>query len=36
MNLPVVLSPTADQEFEAAAAWYEEQQTGLGTRFVTA
>jgi toxin ParE1/3/4 len=35
MNLPVILSPAADREFEAAAEWYEKQQTGLGTRFVT-
>ncbi len=35
MNLPVILNPTADREFEAAAEWYEKQQAGLGTRFVT-
>ena len=34
MNLPVILSPAADREFEAAAEWYENQQAGLGTRFV--
>jgi toxin ParE1/3/4 len=34
MNIPVVLSPAADQEFEAAAAWYEEQKAQLGTEFV--
>jgi plasmid stabilization system protein ParE len=36
MNLPVILSPAADREFETAAEWYEEQRTGLGVRFVTA
>ena len=34
MNLPVILSPTADREFEAAARWYEDQ-TGRGASFVT-
>jgi len=33
MNLPVILSPTADREFEEAAAWYE-QEAGLGETFV--
>jgi plasmid stabilization system protein ParE len=33
MNLPVILSPAADREFEAAVAWYE-QNAGLGERFV--
>jgi plasmid stabilization system protein ParE len=33
MSLPVILSPTADQEFEEAAAWYD-RHTGLGRRFV--
>jgi len=33
MNLPVILSPAADREFEAAAAWYE-QEAHLGERFV--
>ena len=35
MNLPVILSPAADREFEAATEWYESEQTKLGTRFVT-
>jgi plasmid stabilization system protein ParE len=35
MKLPVILSPTADREFEAAAEWYEEQKEGLGAEFVT-
>ncbi len=34
MNLPVILSPTADREFEEAATWYHEE-AGLGERFVT-
>jgi toxin ParE1/3/4 len=33
MNLPVILSPAADREFEEAAAWYE-QQAGLGEKFI--
>ena len=33
MNLPVILSPAADREFDEAAAWYE-RQAGLGERFV--
>ena len=33
MNRPVILSPAADREFEAAATWYE-QKAGLGERFV--
>ena len=33
MNLPVILSPAADREFEEAAAWYE-QEAGLGDKFV--
>jgi plasmid stabilization system protein ParE len=33
MNLPVVLSPTAERDFEEAATWYE-QHAGLGERFV--
>jgi hypothetical protein len=24
MNIPVILSPAADREFEAAALWYEQ------------
>ena len=33
MNLPVILSPAADRDVEAAAEWYEEQ-AGSATRFV--
>jgi plasmid stabilization system protein ParE len=33
MNLPVILSPAADRELEAAAEWYEER-TGQATRFL--
>jgi toxin ParE1/3/4 len=33
MSLPVILSPTAEREFEAVATWYE-QHAGLGERFV--
>jgi plasmid stabilization system protein ParE len=33
MSLPVVLSPEAAEEFDAAADWYE-QRAGLGIDFV--
>jgi hypothetical protein len=33
LNLPVVLSPEAEREFDAAADWYE-LQGGLGVQFV--
>ena len=33
MNLPVILSPAADRDIEAAAEWYEEA-AGSGARFV--
>jgi toxin ParE1/3/4 len=33
MNFPVILSPAADREFDAAAHWYEEH-TGKGASFV--
>ncbi len=33
MNLPVILSPAAEREFDVAADWYE-QKAGLGDRFV--
>jgi len=33
MNLPVILSPAADRDFEEAVAWYE-RHAGLGERFV--
>lgn len=32
----VKISPEAAQEFEEAAAWYEQEQRGLGTRFLNA
>jgi toxin ParE1/3/4 len=35
MSLPLVVRPTAQAEFEAAAAWYEERRPGLGDAFVT-
>lgn len=31
-----IVRPLAQADIEAAAAWYEEQQTGLGSRFVDA
>jgi plasmid stabilization system protein ParE len=33
MSLPVVFKPAALAEFEAAVAWYETQQPGLGEEF---
>ncbi|MFO0848597.1 MAG: type II toxin-antitoxin system RelE/ParE family toxin [Gemmataceae bacterium] len=33
MSLPVAFRPVAQAEYEAAAAWYEGQQAGLGTAF---
>ena len=33
MSLPIILSPSAEAEFDAAADWYEEE-AGLGTKFV--
>jgi len=33
MNLPVILSPAADREFDEAAAWYE-RHAGLAEKFV--
>ena len=33
MSLPVVLTPLAEADFDAAFAWYEHQQLGLGQRF---
>lgn len=33
MNLPIIMSPAADRDVEAAASWYEEE-AGSGTRFV--
>lgn len=32
MSLPVVLTPEAEAEFDAAADWYE-QRAGLGSEF---
>lgn len=34
MSLPLVFRPVAQAEFDAAAAWYEGQQPGLGNDFV--
>jgi toxin ParE1/3/4 len=34
MNLPVVLRHKARAEFDAAVDWYEQQNAGLGTKFV--
>jgi hypothetical protein len=34
MSLPVILSPSAKGEVEAAVNWYEEE-AGLGAKFVT-
>jgi toxin ParE1/3/4 len=34
MNLPLRFLPEAKDEFDAAADWYEQRQTGLGVDFV--
>jgi toxin ParE1/3/4 len=34
MSLPLVFRPVAQAEFDAAAAWYEGQQPGLGDDLV--
>ncbi len=34
MIYKLIINEEAQKEFEEAAAWYEEQQTGLGGRFV--
>jgi plasmid stabilization system protein ParE len=34
MTLPIRLLPEARVEFDHATDWYEQQRTGLGTRFV--
>src|SRR5437867_1185675 len=34
MSLPVVLNADAEADLDAAAQWYEQQQTGLGTDLV--
>lgn len=36
MSGGVEFRPEAEREIEAAFAWYEEQRTGLGMRFVDA
>ena len=36
MSLPVRLSAEATSELESAAAWYDEQQPGLGAAFIDA
>lgn len=33
MSLPIAFRPVAQAEYEAAAAWYEVQQPGLGSAF---
>ena len=35
MNLPVILSPAAEQEFDTAADWHE-RESRLGAKFVAA
>ncbi|MCB1033883.1 MAG: type II toxin-antitoxin system RelE/ParE family toxin [Acidobacteria bacterium] len=35
MLFRLVIEPEADQELEAAALWYGEQQSGLGGRFLS-
>ena len=36
MSLPVGLRPLAQAEFDAAVAWYEQSQVGLGADFAAA
>ena len=36
MTLPIIIEPDAEADIEAARAWYEQQQPGLGDAFVTA
>lgn len=36
MSLPVYLSAEAQEDFEEAYGWYEQQQIGLGDRFEAA
>jgi plasmid stabilization system protein ParE len=36
MSLPLVIRPAAQAELDAAAAWYEGQQPGLGAALVAA
>ena len=36
MTLRVAFEPEATAELEAAALWYEDQQPGLGLRFLAA
>jgi plasmid stabilization system protein ParE len=33
---PLLVEPEASQELDAAARWYEDQQSGLGQRFLDA
>jgi len=35
MSLPIHFRPKAEQDLAEASAWYEEQQPGLGGRFLT-
>ncbi len=34
MLRPVVVQPQSDLDIQAAAVWYEDQQSGLGVRFL--
>jgi plasmid stabilization system protein ParE len=34
VNLPVILSEEAQQDFDDAADWYEQQKPGLGMQFI--
>lgn len=34
MNLPVVVSPEADDDLAAAKSWYDDQRPGLGDDFL--
>ena len=34
MSLPVILSPEAEQDVEAATSWYDAQRIGLGQTFL--
>ena len=36
MSLPLIISPDASRDLDEACAWYDEQQSGVGIRFVLA
>jgi plasmid stabilization system protein ParE len=36
MSLPLIFRPSARNEFDAAADWYEQQRAGLGAKFTAA